>query len=139
MNSFILHMSARWLCPVLTLLSIYFLYRGHNEPGGGFIGGLILSCSLIFKILADGSKSMRQRLWIEPIQFLVIGLSLAVFAGLLPLAVDKGFLQSLWLPTFSLPFMGDIHLGTPLIFDLGVFFIVIGFVLTVILDLQDAE
>ena len=112
---------------------------GIGFIGGGFIGGLILSSSLIFKVLAYSASEVRERLWGEPRQFLMLGLSCALGAGLLPLTVDKAFLQSLWLPTFELPLLGAVHLGTPLIFDIGVFLIVIGFVLTVILDLQEAK
>ena len=139
MNSIILKLSTRLLCPILSLLAIYALYRGHNEPGGGFIGGLILSASLIFKILAFGPHEIHERLWCTPRQLIISGLSAALIAGLMPLAVGKDFLQSLWLPTFELPLLGSMHIGTPLLFDIGVFMIVIGFVLTVILELQEAE
>ena len=63
---------------------------------------------------------------------------MAFTAGIMPLFVGKAFLQSLWFPTFSLPILGDVHIGSPLLFDLGVFMVVIGFVLTVIIDFEEA-
>ena len=139
MHSTIIILTARLLCPILILLSIVSLYRGHNDPGGGFIGGLLFSAALILKILAFGAAEFDQRLWMRPRNLLLTGLSFGFIAGIMPLLVGKRFLESLWLPTFYVPILGKVHLGTPFIFDLGVFIVVIGFVLTAIIGLEDAE
>ena len=139
MHSIIIILSARLLCPILIALSLFALYRGHNDPGGGFIGGLLFSAALMLKILAYGAEEFEKRLWIRPKNLYLSGVTIGFIAGILPLFVGKRFLESLWLPTFSLPLLGKVHLGTPLIFDLGVFLVVIGFVLTAIIGLEDAE
>jgi len=138
MHSVIIILSARLLCPILMAMAIAFLYRGHNDPGGGFIGGLLFTAALILKILAIGAEEFEKHLWMKPKNFLMTGLIMAFTAGIMPLFVGKAFLQSLWFPTFSLPILGDVHIGSPLLFDLGVFMVVIGFVLTVIIDFEEA-
>ena len=138
MHSVIIILSARLLCPILMAMAIAFLYRGHNDPGGGFIGGLLFTAALILKILAIGAEEFEKHLWMKPKNFLMTGLIMAFAAGIMPLFVGKAFLQSLWFPTFSLPILGDVHIGSPLLFDLGVFMVVIGFVLTVIIDFEEA-
>ena len=138
MQSVIIILSARLLCPILMAMAIAFLYRGHNEPGGGFIGGLLFTAALILKILAIGAQEFEKNLWMKPKNFLLSGLIMAFIAGIMPLFIGKAFLQSLWFRTFSLPILGKVHIGTPLLFDLGVFMVVIGFVLTVIIDFEEA-
>lgn len=138
MHSVIIILSARLLCPILMAMAIAFLYRGHNDPGGGFIGGLLFTAALILKILAIGAEEFEKHLWMKPKNFLSSGLIMAASAGIMPLFVGKAFLESLWFPTFTLPILGKVHIGSPLLFDLGVFMVVIGFVLTVVIDFEEA-
>lgn len=136
MNSLILKLSANALFPVLTLLSLLALYRGHNQPGGGFIGGLILSAALILKRL---NETQAQKSRLSAPLMLKSGLALAILPALLPLLSGGALLKSLWLPEFSLPLLGVMHVGTPLIFDLGVMLIVAAFILTVVNGLEETE
>lgn len=115
MRFFILR-GARLLVPYLVLLIIYFLYRGHDEPGGGFIAGGIGGLAILVYLLSE--KKLPQKV----INGMFIGgvgsLSVACIGGIF--AKEKTLLKALWCH------IGCYHLGTPLIFDIGVFLIVVG-------------
>ena len=105
------------------------LYRGHNLPGGGFIGGLIAASGFILYDLSGYGRPDRGFFSFKPLSFLISGLPLAIASGLPGLIAGAGFMKAYWLPGFYLPLLGSVHLGTPLIFDIGVYLTVIGFVL----------
>lgn len=130
MKWFVLSRSGRILFPFLLLLSLIILYRGHNLPGGGFIGGLLGAAAFILVGLGDGMDAARRRLYLDPVTVLGIGLGVAVLSGLPGLFGEKeSYFVDQWLPDFSLPILGEMHIGTPLIFDVGVYIVVVGFVL----------
>lgn len=139
MESLILKTGARLLFLPLLLLAVFTLYRGHNLPGGGFIGGLLAASSFVLLSLSDSSTVARRRLRLAPETLMAIGILLAAGSALPAWLTGKTIFTGLWLPTFSLPLLGTVHLGTPLIFDLGVFLAVIGFTLTVIFSLEESE
>lgn len=130
MNSFLFLIASRLLRWPLGLFSLYLLYRGHNAPGGGFIGGLVGASALLLPVFAEADGTFRRALSTLPEKLLGWGLLLAVGSGLPGLLVGS-FLEGLWLPAFSLPLLGVVHLGTPLLFDCGVYLTVAGFVLLV--------
>jgi multicomponent Na+:H+ antiporter subunit A len=123
--------AARTLAPVILLLSLVVLYRGHNLPGGGFIGGLVAVMGLLLWFLAEGRDAVRRRILLKPQNWMVTGLALATVSALWGLAFGRGFFAAEWLPTWQAPVLGKILLGTPLVFDVGVYLVVIGFSLTV--------
>jgi multicomponent Na+:H+ antiporter subunit B len=129
MNYFILRRAAHVLFPCLLVLSLIVLYRGHNLPGGGFIGGLMAATAFILLGVGESMREARARLRIDPVVLMGWGLAIAVLSGVPGLLAGKAFMTGLWLPGFSLPLLGSVHLGTPLIFDCGVYFTVVGFVL----------
>jgi len=130
MKWFVLAQSGRILFPWLLVLSLVILYRGHNLPGGGFIGGLLGAAAFILVGLGDGMDEARRRLRLDPVQVLGIGLGVAVLSGLPGMFGEKqSYFVDQWLPDFSLPLLGEMHIGTPLIFDVGVYIVVVGFVL----------
>jgi len=130
MKWFVLAQSGRILFPWLLVLSLVILYRGHNLPGGGFIGGLLGAAAFILVGLGDGMDEARRRLRLDPVTVLGIGLGVAVLSGLPGMFGDKqSYFVDQWLPDFSLPLLGEMHIGTPLIFDVGVYIVVVGFVL----------
>ena len=137
MNSIILNITARYLGPVMVILSLAILYRGHNLPGGGFIGGLTAAAGLLLIVLARGWNVTRASWWPEPILFIGIGLFLAAVSGLPGLLGGQPFMTGLWLPALELPLIGKLKLGTPLLFDVGVYFAVIGFTLKCALSLGE--
>jgi multicomponent Na+:H+ antiporter subunit B len=135
MNSFVLQQAGKLLFPALLLLSLIELYRGHNLPGGGFIGGLLAASAFILLGLGDSMEEAARRLKLSPATLLVVGLGVSALSGLPGFLAGKGFLYGLWLPEFSLPGLGAVHLGTPLLFDVGVYFAVIGFTLQTVFSL----
>lgn len=123
MSSLILRTGTRVLMPLLLLFGLFLLLRGHNAPGGGFAGGLVVSAAYALNAFAFGATAARRALLADPSRLIGTGLLLALGSGVLPLAFGRAFLTSLWLN----PAIG---LGTPLLFDVGVFLVVIGVVLT---------
>lgn len=139
MNSFILKTSSRILVPLLFGLSLFVLYRGHNLPGGGFIGGLIAASGYAFLILADSVERSRAALHISPNILMAIGLGFALSSCLPGLLVGDYFMQGIWLPVFELPLLGKVAIGTPLVFDMGVYLVVMGFTLNVTWELAELD
>ena len=127
MHSSILSIAARYLFPLLVVLSLVVLYRGHNYPGGGFIGGLIAASAFLLLALSRGWDAAVQALRVEPLTLLVVGLAVALASGLPGLFGAQPIMTGHWLPFFELPLLGKVKLGTPLLFDVGVFLTVVGF------------
>jgi len=137
MKWFVLSQSGRILFPWLVILSLIVLYRGHNFPGGGFIGGLLGAAAFILVGLGDGMDAAKRRLRLDPVTILGIGIGVAVLSGLPGLFSEKeSYFVDQWLPDFELPFIGAVHFGTPLVFDLGVYIVVVGFVLHSVFSLE---
>jgi multicomponent Na+:H+ antiporter subunit B len=130
MTSLILRTATRMLMPLLLLFGLFLLLRGHNAPGGGFAGGLVVSAAYALHAFAFGVATARRVLLAAPSRLIGVGLLLALGSGLLPLALNRAFLTALWLDP-------GIGIGTPLLFDLGVFLVVIGVVLTMIFTLAE--
>jgi multicomponent Na+:H+ antiporter subunit B len=125
------------MLPLLLLFSVFLLFRGHNLPGGGFTGGLLAAAGFALYSLAFDASSARQVLHIEPRSLIGVGLLLAVLSGVI--GVAKGsFLVGLWVDV-PLPYMDAMHLGTPLLFDIGVYLVVIGIALTIVLTIAEQE
>ncbi|GAB4422193.1 MAG: Na+/H+ antiporter subunit B [Anaerolineae bacterium] len=134
MGSLILSTATRYLLPLLLLFSVFLLIRGHNEPGGGFVGGLVAAAAFALYAIAYGVAAARQTLGLDPGRLIGLGLLLAVSSGIIALAAGLPFLTGLWHPQ-PVPVLGKI--GTPLLFDLGVYLTVIGVVLLIILSLME--
>jgi multisubunit Na+/H+ antiporter MnhB subunit len=111
---------------LLNVFAIYLLLRGHNLPGGGFIGGLGSAISLIMLSLAFGVERTQRILRIDPVQLAVVGLTISIATAMLPLLVGEPFLRHFLFKFEHLPLFGRIEVGTPLLFDLGVFLVVVG-------------
>lgn len=137
-TSLILQSAAQLLLPLLLLLSVFLLVRGHHEPGGGFIGGLVAAAAIALHLFATDMRSARGVLRIDPRTLMGVGLLLALLAGLIGPMTGGDFFASRWIDVY-LPILGEVHLGTPLLFDLGVYFVVIGSVLTFVLTLAEVE
>jgi len=134
--SLILRVTARVLVPLLLLFSVFILLRGHNLPGGGFVGGLMAACAFVLYLLAAGVRGARTLLRVEPHTLLGLGLACAYSAGLLALARGRPFLTGLWADV-HIPLLGHLHLGSTLLFDIGVMFVVIGTVLLMVFSVED--
>jgi multicomponent Na+:H+ antiporter subunit A len=130
MASAIFQTGARYLMPLLLAFSVFLMLRGHNEPGGGFAGGLVAAAAIALYMIAYGPKRARQVLWIKPMTLLAAGLSIAVMSAMPALVRGQSFMTAQWM-------VDPVHLGTPLLFDLGVFLVVAGVVLMMIFSLAE--
>ena len=122
--------AARLLMPLLLLFSLFLLLRGHNNPGGGFVGGLVAAAAFALYAIAFGIQRARQALMVRPLTLLGAGLLIAVGSGVPAVLRGKPFLTALWAP-------GPIPFGTPATFDVGVFLVVAGVVLMMIFTLAE--
>jgi multicomponent Na+:H+ antiporter subunit A len=133
-DSLILRVATRFLLPLLLVFSVFLLIRGHNAPGGGFVGGLVAATAFVLFALAEGVPQARKTLLLNERAFIPIGLTIAVVSAMISLMLGQPLMTGLWLAT-PLPVLGKI--GTPVIFDLGVYFLVFGIALTIIFSLMD--
>ena len=134
MQSMILSYATRTVMPILMLFAVFLLLRGHNLPGGGFVGGLIAAAAFALYAISEGVAESQAVLRFNPQRVMGVGLLIAIAAGLLGIVFGTEFFEGLW-PGVKLPVIGK--LGTPLMFDIGVFLVVIGFALTVIYSLLE--
>ncbi len=122
---------------VLVLFSLFLFFRGHDEPGGGFIGGLVGAGAFTLYAIAFGTEASKKVLRIHPITLIALGLLSLVISGLIPLFTNDAFLTGKWL---FLEFGGTVwKLSTPLIFDIGVYLCVVGFIVTAIFSLEEQK
>lgn len=136
MTSSILQTATRLLMPLLLLFAFFLLFRGHNAPGGGFVAGLVVAAAFVLHAIAFGIDASRRALLVPPPLLLPIGLSVALISGLPSVVLGLPFMTGLWTSIGSGP--AAVALGTPLLFDIGVFLAVIGVALTIIFTLADA-
>jgi multicomponent Na+:H+ antiporter subunit B len=134
-SSLILRTTTRLMVPLMLLFAIFLLVRGHDDPGGGFSAGLIGAGAFALYAISFGTQAARGAMPIGARSLVGLGLAIALLAGSIPLIVGRRFLEGIWLPLTAIGF--DTKLGTPLLFDLGVCFVVIGVVQTIILALEE--
>jgi multicomponent K+:H+ antiporter subunit A len=115
----------RLLLPMAGLVSIYFLLRGHNAPGGGFVGGLVMATAVLTQYMVSGTVWVEARLKIHPQLWIATGLLAAGGAGVGAWLASRSFLTALPIDVV-LPWLGDVHLSSVLLFDLGVYMLVVG-------------
>src|SRR6056300_1003264 len=105
MRYFVLSQASRLLFPCLIVLSLIVLYRGHNLPGGGFIGGLMAAAAFILVGLGSTMQDAKDKLRIDPVTLLGVGLAVTIVSGLSGMLNGDAFLTGVWLPTFTLPLL----------------------------------
>ena len=118
-NSPVFRTAARLLVPLLLVFSVFLLLRGHNEPGGGFVGGLVAAAAFALYAIAFGVRPAQEALFVKPLTLLGTGLLIALCSGVPAVVRGQPFLTALWAP-------GSLPLGTPALFDVGVFLVVAG-------------
>jgi multicomponent Na+:H+ antiporter subunit B len=136
MFSLILRTAAKVLTPLMLLFSVFLLLRGHDESGGGFIGGLVIAGAFALYAVAYGTAQTREALRVDPRDLITAGLAFAVFAGLLPFFFGNQFLAGEWL-MWDVGDGVEFKVGSSLIFDIGVYLIVAGMTLTVIFAIEE--
>lgn len=133
-RSIILDEADRWLFVVVLLVSVYVTFRGHNAPGGGFIGGLIASAAFVLRYLTQRHTVDHIYDVIRPHVILGLGLTMSVFTAMIPLFVGGSLLEShIW--KGELPGFGEVKIVSSTFFDIGVYLLVIGVVLSVLVAL----
>ena len=136
MTSSILQTATRLLMPLLLLFAVFLLLRGHNQPGGGFVGGLVVAASFVLYSIAFSVDAARRALLVRSSTLLGIGLLIALVSGLPAVVLGQPFMTSMW-TTIALG-SKTLDVGTPLVFDIGVFLAVIGVGLTIVFTLAEA-
>lgn len=121
--------------PLLLIFAVFLLLRGHNAPGGGFVGGLVVASAFVLYGIDSGVAASRRALIVDPSSLLATGLVIAIASGLPAVAMGRPFMTALWTNVGIGP--ASFAIGTPLVFDLGVFLVVIGVVLTIVFRLAE--
>ncbi|WP_397474499.1 MnhB domain-containing protein [Pusillimonas sp.] len=134
MNSLIFSTTARLLFWAMMAASLVILWRGHNEPGGGFVGGLVAAMAISLIALSQGVQRAREVLRISPVVLAGAGVAFAILSGVPGMVAGDGFLTHKWLI-----FDNGFKLGTTLLFDIGVYCTVMGGMLCMVLRLYENE
>lgn len=137
MKSIILQSATRFLVGLLLIFSVHMLLRGHNLPGGGFIGGLIGATGFVIHVIACGTDSARRAIRVAPQNIAVVGLAVALAAGLFPGLLGQAFFTGQWLFIGATETEKGLPLSTVLVFDIGVYLVVLGAVLTLVFALEE--
>ena len=137
MRTLIFRTMAPYLTSLMVLFSVFVLLRGHNEPGGGFIGGLIAASAFAIYGIACGVSPVRRALYFHPMSISGFGLFIAGLSGALSLFRGVPFMTGLWTKISVLGV--EVDLSTPLVFDIGVYLVVLGAMTSIALALEERE
>ncbi|BAB05037.1 Na(+)/H(+) antiporter subunit B [Halalkalibacterium halodurans] len=137
-NEVMLHTVTRIVTFIILSFSVYLFFAGHNDPGGGFIGGLMTASAFLLMYLAFDMDSMKKALPFNFTALIAIGLLLAIFTGVSSMLAGDPFLTQ-YFRYFQLPILGETELTTALPFDLGIYLVVIGIALTIILTIAEDD
>ena len=135
MNTLIFRTMVGPIVTIMLVFSVFICLRGHNAPGGGFIGGLIAAAAIAVLGIAGGSSAARKALRVDPLAIAGFGVVIAALSGLASMFTGSPFLTSIWaywpLGEVTVP------LSTPLVFDLGVYLVVFGTLAAIALALEE--
>lgn len=137
-NTVILHTAALAIMPLQLMFSVFLLLRGHDEPGGGFIGGLVAASAFVLYAFAFGAESTRKLLRVSPRDILAAGLLFGLASTIPAFWTGQAMLTALWWEV-PLPGEGYLKLSTVLIFDIGVYLAVLGTLMTFVISLMESE
>ena len=138
MKSIILIAATRILVALLLEFSLFMLLRGHNEPGGGFIGGLIGATGFVLHAIACGTAEARRALRVAPETLAFAGLAMALFAGVMPIFFGGGVFTGQWLFIAAAEGGKGLPLSSVLVFDVGVYLVVLGAILSLTFALEES-
>ncbi|MGP6174667.1 Na+/H+ antiporter subunit A [Corynebacterium sp. A21] len=142
-RSLMVDIVTRILFPSMMVVSLYFFFAGHNAPGGGFAGGLVAALAFTLRYLAGGRDELEEALPVDAGRILGSGLLLAAAAVVVPMFWGRPPLSSqMW--DLQLPLIGEMHIASVLLFDAGVYLIVVGLIMHILTSLggqldQDEE
>lgn len=137
MNTLIFRTAAPFLTALMLLFSVFVLLRGHNEPGGGFIGGLIAASAFAIYGIACGVTAVRRAIVFHPLAIAGFGLLAATVAGFLSIFSGVPFMTGLWI--YPHLFGVEVALSTVMLFDIGVYLVVVGAFTSIALALEERE
>ena len=120
----------------MLIFSVFILLRGHSYPGGGFIAGLMAGSSFILDGINTDISEIQYRIPLKPRLIIAIGLLCTLISGIPGLIVSNSWLKGLWLD-FHLPLTGSLKIGTPLLFDVGIYFVVTGILVMIMLSVVE--
>lgn len=132
--SVLLSTAIKYITPLLLIFSLFLLFRGHNQPGGGFVGGLVASSVFAILALAENTEKSKLLLKISPESLIAFGFAAILLSAFIPLFLGYSFMQGLWLD-FYVPVVQKI--GTPFLFDVGVYFLVAGVILKSVFSIME--
>lgn len=132
MQSIILKTATRLMVGLMLVFAVYLLLRGHHEPGGGFVAALVSGTAFALLAITEGPAQLRRAIRVRPSAISMTGLGVAAAAGFPALFTGKPYLTGIWWKS------GAISLGTPLIFDVGVFLAVLGAIVSLLLALEES-
>ena len=132
MKSVIFRTTAHIVIGIMVLFSFYLLFRGHNEPGGGFIGALVAVIAFALLVLAESVAYVRQRLPMSPRMIGLCGVGISLISGLPSAFMNDPYMTGIW-------WKSVVPIGSPLLFDVGVYLAVLGAVLSILLRLVEEE
>lgn len=116
---------------VMVGFALFLLFRGHSRPGGGFIGGIIAAAGFLLYGIVFGSEKVLEKIKVDPRYILGTGLLVAFLAAISPMMMGKPPLTGMWITLAGIP------LGTPLLFDIGVFILVVGMIVSIFTNIMD--
>jgi multicomponent Na+:H+ antiporter subunit B len=130
----ILQTGAEHLKFILLILSLYVLLRGHNHPGGGFIGGILAGSGFIVDAIAHHTGDARKKMKLKPVSFIITGLILIIISIIIGPLHGKAVLEGIWI-SIKLPLINEIKAGSPLLFDAGIYLVVAGTFIMIIFSI----
>lgn len=133
-RSVIFEVGTRLVYHTMLIGSLFLLFAGHNLPGGGFAGGLLAGVALTMRYLAGGRYELGAAVPMHPGILMGSGLMVATISGLVPIALGGSTLQSAVFE-FTMPVFGEVKFATAVIFDIGVYLVVVGLVLEILRSL----
>ncbi|ADC50692.1 Mrp complex subunit B, sodium/proton antiporter subunit [Alkalihalophilus pseudofirmus OF4] len=137
-NDVLLHTLTRVVTFIILAFSVYLFFAGHNNPGGGFIGGLMTASALLLMYLGFDMRSIKKAIPFDFTKMIAFGLLIAIFTGFGGLLVGDPYLTQ-YFEYYQIPILGETELTTALPFDLGIYLVVIGIALTIILTIAEDD
>ena len=136
MRSVILKTATRLMVGLIMIFAVYLLLRGHHEPGGGFAAALVAGTGFALFAIAEGPRNVREAVRFEPIFIAMSGLGLAALSGFPAALMHRPFLTGIWWTPGDSE-NAEMIIGTPVVFDTGVFLAVLGAILSILLALEE--
>ena len=137
MNTLIFRTAAPFLSALMMLFSIFVLLRGHNAPGGGFIGGLIAASAIAIFGIAMGVSAVRRAIYFHPLAIAGAGLLMSTLSGLVSIFARAPFMTAHWI--YPEIYGVEIPISTVTTFDIGVYLVVFGAISSIFLALEERD